>query len=72
LSFGLDKLTSRRMIRTSVVDNEQFTHKETGECPAGNKRTGRLRANADEADNQQLTPKWNVPGPILDKLLAIA
>jgi len=70
--IGLDKRTSRRIIRTSVVDNEQLTHKETRECPAGNKRTGRLRVNANEADNQQLTSKGNLERPILDKRLAVA
>jgi len=70
--FALDKRTSRRIIRTGVVDNEQLTHKETGECPAENKRIGRLRVKADKAGNQQLTLKRNVQGPILDKRLAVA
>jgi hypothetical protein len=35
-------------------------------------RTRRLKANANEAGNQQLTPQRNVEGPILDKRLAVA
>jgi hypothetical protein len=31
-----------------------------------------LKINANEAGNQQLTPKRNVEGPILDKRLAVA
>jgi hypothetical protein len=31
-----------------------------------------LKVNANEADNQQLTPERNVEGPILDKRLAVA
>ena len=70
-AFFLDKRTSRRIIRTSVVDNAQLTHKGTGESrlaiyePAG-------RGNANEADNQQVTPKRTPGGPILDKRPAVA
>ncbi len=35
-------------------------------------RTERLKENANEAGNQQLTPKRIVEGPILDKRLAVA
>ena len=35
-------------------------------------RTRRLKENADEAGNQQLTLKRTVEGPILDKRLAVA
>jgi hypothetical protein len=35
-------------------------------------RTRRLKVNANEADNQQLTPKRNAESPILDKRLAVA
>ena len=35
-------------------------------------RTGRLEVNANEAGNQQLTPKRNLEGPLLDKRLAVA
>ena len=44
--------SSRRIFNSSMADNEQLTHKETGECSAGNIRTGRLKVNANEADNQ--------------------
>ena len=39
---------------------------------AGDIRTSRVEVNANEAGNQQLTPKRNVEGPILDKRLAVA
>jgi hypothetical protein len=35
---GLDKLTSRRIIRTGVVDNEQLTLKRNLEGPILDKR----------------------------------
>ena len=39
---------------------------------AGDIRTRRLKANANEAGTQRLTPKRKVEGPILDKRLAVA
>jgi hypothetical protein len=39
---------------------------------AGDIRTRRLKLDANEAGNQQLTPQRNVEGPILDKRLAVA
>jgi hypothetical protein len=38
---------------------------------AADKRTRRLEANANEADNQRLTPERIVEEPILDKRLAV-
>jgi hypothetical protein len=37
---------------------------------AGDIRTSHLQDNANEAGNQQLTPRRTVEGPILDKRLA--
>ena len=39
---------------------------------AGDIRTRRLKDNANEAGNQQLTLKRTVEGPILDLRLAVA
>jgi hypothetical protein len=39
---------------------------------AGDIRTRRLQANANEAGDQQLTPQRNVKGAILGKRLAVA
>jgi hypothetical protein len=39
---------------------------------AGNIRTKRLKDNANEAGNQQLTPKMDMEGPMLDKRRAVA
>jgi hypothetical protein len=39
---------------------------------AGDMRTSRVEVNANEAGNQQLTPKRTVEGPILDKRRAVA
>ncbi len=42
-----------------------------GEMPAGDIRTSHFEDNANEAGSQQLTPRRNVDGPILDKRLAV-
>ena len=39
---------------------------------AGDIRTSRVKVNANEASNQQLTSKRTVEGPILDQRLAVA
>jgi hypothetical protein len=39
---------------------------------AGDIRTRRLKANANEAGNQQVTPERNMEGTSLDKRLAVA
>ena len=39
---------------------------------AGDIRTSRVEVNANEADNQRLTPKRTPGGPILHNRLAVA
>jgi hypothetical protein len=70
--FWLDKRTGSCTFKLVVADNQQLTHKGTGAFPAGDIRTRRRKVNANEADNQQLTPESNAEGPILDKRQAVA
>ena len=55
-----------------MADNEQLTHEGSEESLAGDLQTERLKENAHEAGNQQLTLKRTEEGPILDKRQAVA
>ena len=55
-----------------MADNEQLTYEGSEESLAADIRTRWLKENADEAGDQQLTPKMDAEGPMLDKRRAVA
>jgi hypothetical protein len=53
LDFGIwacNKRTSRTMLKTNAADNEQFTHKSTGEFQARDKRLAVVESQLSDAD----------------------
>jgi hypothetical protein len=62
----------RNTRKANYAGPPQWPLRRTGELLAGDIRAGRVRGNANEAVNQQLTPQRTVDDPSLDKRLAVA